>query len=446
MTYQEAVTMPASHPITGLFPDFQRDPLDLLERSREYGDVVRMRFLHRYNYVPHHPEAIQEILVKKVDKFRRDPFTSSAFRPFTGEGLLLSEGDYWKRQRKMMQPAFHTQRIQHYADTIVEHTEKLMQDWQTSGTRDIQADMVHLTSGIVGLTLFGQDASADSGKIGALLGELNGLALKHSQQLVQLPLWIPTAHNRAINRLVSAFDKIVMRFIEARQKTMEDTGDLLSMLLLSEDEQGEAMSAQEVRNEAVTIFLAGNDTTAVTMTWALYLLSQYPDVVAKIRAEVEAVAPGRALQFTDLPQLPYMDAVVKEVQRLYPVTWAFSRECIEDTDIAGYRIPKNSLITLSPWTMHRNPELWENPLAFTPERFLEGNDIPKYAYFPFGGGQRICIGNNFAMMEMRLILASIVRQMDLAYAGEEAPKPNPLIVLQPDKRVMMQVKQVEFSF
>lgn len=442
MTNNTVPNMPSTHPVFGVFTEFQNDPLDLLERSRAFGDVVRMRFFNRSNYVMHHPDAVQQVLVKNADKFQKDPFISGALEPFIGNGLVRSEGEHWKRQRKMMQPAFHTQRIRHYADTMVERTQALMQDWQHNPERDIQADMVHLTSGIIGLTLFGHNASDQSERISKLLLEFNQLTLQRAQQ-INLPRWMPTAHNRAINELVSAFDSIIMQFIEERRKEMIDHGDLLSMLLLSEDENGQRMSAQEVRDEAATLFLAGNDTTAVSLTWTLYLLSQHPDIVEKIRAEVDSVATGRALSFEDLRAMPYVDAVIKESQRLYPSAWAFSRECIADTEIMGYHIPKNSVVTLSPWVMHHDETLWDEAHAFKPERFLEENDLPKYAYYPFGGGQRVCIGNNFAMMEMRLILATIVRQMQVDYINAEAPHPDPLLVLQPDKRVNIKARILE---
>ncbi|MEM9950000.1 MAG: cytochrome P450 [Chloroflexota bacterium] len=443
MSAKVAPQMPDSHLIAGLFFDFQRDPLDLLERARTYGDVVRMRFAYKQNYVMNHPDAVQEVLVKQANKFRKDDFIRNAFEPFIGNGLTISEGDHWKKQRKLLAPAFHAQRIRHYAETIIAQTHLLLEKWQTEPNRDLQNDMVYLTTGIVGLTLFGDDASQQSDEISQLLGEVNQLFIERSQQIASLPRWMPTQHNRNLNRVVSAFDEIVHRFIHERQQTMADRGDLLSMLLLSEDENGNRMSPQEVRDEAVTIFLAGNDTTASALTWMLYALTQHPDVLDKIRHEVEAIAPSRDLSFDDLRDLSYLNAVIDEVQRLYPVTWAFSRECITDCEIMGYHIPAKSIITLPSYSIHRDPTWWDEPLTFKPERFIGEHQRPKYSYFPFGGGRRVCIGSNLALMEIRLVVATIVRHMDIVYTNDDPLKPNPMMVMQPNQRVQMHVTQRE---
>ncbi len=442
MSEKVVPVMPSSNLIAGSFLDFRNDPLALIEASRAYGDVVKMRFMHRSNYIMHHPDAVQQVLVKQADHFRKDDFIRSAFEPFIGNGLTISEGDHWKKQRKLMTPAFHTQRIRHYADTIVAQTNLLLNQWQESPDRDILNDMVYLTTGIVGLTMFGEDASSQSNKISRLLNEVNQLFIKRAQQ-INVPRWMPTQHNRDLDRVVSAFDEIIHAFIEERQKNPIDRGDLLSMLLLSEDEDGNRMSPQEVRDEAVTIFLAGNDTTASALTWTLYALSQHDGVLNKIRAEVEQIAYNRDLEFDDLRQLTYLDAVVNEVQRLYPVTWAFSRECVEDCEIMGYHIPAKSIITLSPYMMHRDPMWWDDPLTFNPERFIGDHDRPKYSYYPFGGGKRMCIGSNLALMEIRLIIATIAHNMNIHYSNLKPLRPNPQMVMQPNQRVNMQVTQRE---
>ena len=440
MTLQEAPIMPATHPIMGLFGEFQKDPLSLFEQSRQYGDVVRMRFANRMNYVLHHPEAIQQVLVKQAKKFRKDDFIRNAFEPFIGNGLTISEGDHWKRQRKLIAPAFHAQRIQHYADTMVEQTHKLIADWQQTSQRDIQADMVHLNTSIIGLTLFGEDVSNQSDHVRQQLIGLNTLFTQRAQQ-INVPRWLPTPHNRAINQTVAAVDAIVVPLIEKRRQSGEDRGDLLSMLLLSETEDGQRMTPQEVRDEAVTLFLAGNDTTSAALTWIFYLLSQHPEVVQKVREEVDSIAPDGKIRFEQLRQFIYLDSVIKEAQRLYPAAWGFSRECIEDANIIGYNVPKKSIITLPIWAMHRHPAYWDEPEVFNPERFANTDDVPKYAYFPFGGGARVCIGNSLASMEMQLVVATVIQHVDIVVMVSDAPQPNPSLVLQPATPLVLKVAQ-----
>lgn len=440
MTLKDAPLMPASHPILGVFNEFQNDPLNLLERTLPYGDVVRMRFLNRFNYVMNHPDAVQQVLVKQATKFRKDDFIRNAFEPFIGEGLTIAEGDHWKRQRKLIAPAFHTQRIQHYADVMINHTHKLIEDWQRNLQRDIQSDMVQLNSGIIGETLFGEDVSEQAASLREHLQEMNRLFIQRAQQ-INVPRWVPTKHNRDLDRIVAKLDAIVVPMIDKRRASGEDTGDLLSMLLLSETEYGERMSDKHVRDEAVMLFLAGNDTSSAALTWAFYLLVQHPDVVQKIRDEVDAIAPNRRLGFEDLHQLAYTDAVLKEVQRVYPSAWAFSRECIADAEIMGYRVPAKSVITLSPWVMHHNPAIWDEPQTFNPERFIGQDNRHKYAYFPFGGGQRVCIGSSFASMEMRLVVATLVQHMELIEMLSDAPNPDASLVLQPDKPLVLQVAE-----
>ena len=440
MTLQEAPMMPATHPILGLFGEFQKDPLGLFEQSRQYGDVVRMRFANRTNFVLHHPEAIQQVLVKQAKKFRKDDFIRNAFEPFIGNGLTISEGDHWKRQRKLIAPAFHAQRIQNYADTMVEQTHNLIAEWQQSPQRDIQEDIVRLNTSIIGLTLFGEDVSNQSDYIREQLIALNTLFTQRAQQ-INVPRWLPTPHNRALDQAVAAVDAIVVPLIEKRQLSGEDKGDLLSMLLLSETEDGQHMTPREVRDEAVTLFLAGNDTTSAALTWIFYLLSQHPDVVQKIREEVDTIAPDGRIRFEQLRQFAYLDSVIKEAQRIYPAAWGFSRECIEDADIMGYKVPKKSIITLPIWAMHRHPHYWDEPEVFNPERFANADTIPKYTYFPFGGGARVCIGNSLATMQMQLVVATVLQHVDIVQMVSDAPKPNPTLVLQPATPLVLKVAE-----
>jgi cytochrome P450 len=380
----------------------------------------------------YHPDDVHDVLVKRASKFYKPRQTKTIFNRFLGNGLIVSDGDFWKRQRKLAQPAFHTRRIEAYAQTMVEYTHKLMDGWHDGEARDADQEMMKLTMSIVAKTLFDADVSGDADEIGAAMTVIQEIVNKQFNSLLPpLPEWIPTQENRREHKAVEALDRVIGRIINERRASGEDKGDLLSMLLLAEDENGERMTDSQVRDEAMTLFLAGHETTSNALTWTWYLLSQHPEVEAKLHDELAIVLGGRAPTLADLGQLKYTEMIIKESLRLYPPAWGFSREPLEDVEVGGYTLEKGKPVFVIPYIQHRDPRWFDTPERFLPERWGEGLEerLPKNAYIPFGGGPRICIGNSFALMEARLLLATIAQQYRLTLKPGYTVTPEPLITM-----------------
>ncbi len=435
-------TMPG-HWLFGNFTQFQENPLALFSTARNYGDMVRLRFVYSYNYLLLHPDLIHEVLVAKAASVSKDRFIKNSLGVFIGQGLTMNEGESWKRQRKLIQPAFHAQRIARYADMMVQHTQAMITHWQNNNVHDIGQDMIRLTSGITSQTLFGTDISHEAKNIMALMDELQ-LLFRERTQTPAYPLWLPTDHNRRVKALTTKIDALVLGMVKARRISGEiDRGDLLSMLLMAQDDDGSGMDERQVRDETVTLFLAGNDTTYNALLWVWYLLSQNPAAEAKLQAELAAVLGGRLPTMADLPRLPYLEMIIKETLRLYPSAWAFVREATSDVEIGGMTFHKGATFTVSPYATHHDPRFFPQPEKFMPERFSAENEptIPKYAYFPFGGGPRVCIGNAFAMMEMKLIVATIAQHFTLALASGHRVELEAYISLRPKYGMKMVVQE-----
>jgi cytochrome P450 len=386
------------------------------------------------------PELIHEILVEKADKFHKGAVMKRGLVPFIGNGLVTSDGDFWRRQRKLAQPAFHAKRIENYAGTMVDHTLNMLENWRDGRTIRIDREMMKLTLGIACKTLFDTDVSGDAERVAVLLAEVLDITNERFSAVINLPEWLPTPKRARTAKLIAELDAIIQRFIDERRKTNEDRGDLLSMLILAEDENGEHMSDKQLRDEVMTLFFAGHETTANALTWAWYLLSQHAEVRQKLWAEVDSVLGGRAPTLADLSNLPYSDRVIKEALRLYPPAPGMNREPIEDVTVGGYDVPKGVQLSLSIYAMHRSARYFENPEQFEPERFSPEREkqIPRYAYLPFGGGPRVCIGNMFAMMEARLVLATVAARYDLALLPEPQVVPEQLVTIRPRYGIQMQ--------
>jgi cytochrome P450 len=334
-----------------------------------------------------------------------------------GEGLLTSEKQFHLRQRRLAQPAFHRQRIAGYAATLVECAQRTSAGWKDGETRDISEDMMRLTLAVVARTLFSADVEKEAPEIGQaltdVLGLFNMLMIPFTDLIQKLPL--PSV--RRFKRARDFLDKTIYGIIDERRRTGADHGDLLSMLLFAQDEQGDggSMTDTQVRDEAMTLFLAGHETTANALTWTWYLLSQHPEVEARMRQELQRVLAGRTPAFEDIPNLSYTEMVFAESMRLYPPAWGVSRLVLEDYSAGGYEIPKGSIVIMSPYVMHRNPKYFPDPERFMPERWTPEfkETRPKFAYFPFGGGPRMCIGERFAWTEGILVLATIAQTWHL---------------------------------
>jgi cytochrome P450 len=425
---------PKGHPILGVMPEFNRDTLAFITRCREYGDVVRARFFYVTCYFLYNPDDIEYVLSTNAKNFIKSmSVRSNFFHRLIGNGLLTSEGEFWRRQRRLAQPAFHRQRISSYGDVMVEYSERKISSWKAGETRDVHRDMMHLTLEIVAKTLFNADVSGDADRVGAILSEIVKPFASQATIKWILDNRLPTPAHRRFHRLAKQIDEIVYRIIEERRASGRDEGDLLSMLLQAQDEDGSQMTDKQLRDEVITLFLAGHETTALTLSWAWYLLALNPEAERRFHEELETVLHGRAPTFSDLPQLKYTEMIAKESMRLYPPAYGVGREAIEECEIGGFRVPQGTQIFAFQWATQRDPRYFDKPEAFNPERWTQefADSLPKYAYFPFGGGPRACIGNSFAMMEIVLVLATIGQRFRLKLLPDHPVTILPAMSLRP---------------
>ena len=419
----------------GSLLEFRRNNLAFYERcAREFGDVAFYRFGPKQIYQVNHPDLVEYVLVSGNRHFTKN-FAIRILDPVLGNGLVSSEGNFWLRQRKLMQPAFLRPRLASYGPLMVAATERLLATWQDGQPRALHADMMQLTLQIAAEVLFGADVPADAVQIVAASAEIiQGYFADRFEGLLPVPRWLPTPGNRRLKRAVRRLDEIVYGFIKQRRAGGEDRGDLLSILLRARDEDdGSRMTDRQLRDEVMTLFLAGHETTALALSWAWYLLARHPDVEAKLLAELHAVLGGRTPTAADVPRLRYAEHVMLETMRLYPPVYAFGREAAEECELGGWRVPVGANVFLVQWTMHRDPRWFPEPARFDPDRWADGlvQRIPKYAYFPFGGGPRVCIGNTFALMEAVLVLATILPRFHITLDPAHPVTPWPSITLRP---------------
>ena len=394
--------------------EFQRDPLTYCtELARDYGPIVRF-YVGPYDwYMLTDPEDIYDVLVRRWDVFHKPRLNKRIFRFFLGESLLSADGEQWKRLHKMVQPAFHRRRIEAYADFMVEATERMTQRWRPGAEIDFSAEMTDLTLHIVGKTLFDADVSAAADRIRGAMQVINRVLVDHVNKPVPVPKWWPSKPNREKHHAIEAIEDVVRQLVDQRRRDGIDRGDLLSTLVFTTDEQGRGLSDKEIRDAAMTLIFAGHDTTSYAVTWMWYLLAQNPEPLSKVQRELDEVVGGRAVTNADLKNLPYLEMVVKESLRLLPSVWCFMREPTEEVEVGEYTIPRGGQVFISPYIMHRLPHVFERPNEFVPERFTREGEraIPRGAYIPFSIGPRVCQGKQFAMMEARLILATILQRL-----------------------------------
>ena len=431
---------PKGHWFLGNLPGFKRDRLGFFDDlHRDYGDVVAIRLgPRRRAFAVYHPDLIEEVLVTRNRHFIKH-FALRSTRRTLGFGLLTSEGDFWRRQRRLAQPAFARDRVAAHASVMVELAERMLATWADGQARDAQEDMMRLTLEIVARTLFGADISGETAEISEAMETLMRSFTRRINSMVRLPEYVPTPNHLRLNRAARHLDRIIFDLIAQRRASGEDRGDLLSLLLHARDDEGGGgrMTDRQLRDEAMTLFMAGHETTANTLAWAWYLLADHPEVEAKLHAELDAVLGGRAPTYADLPRLTYTEHVITEALRVYPTVWIVGREAIEPCQVGEYRVPVGTTVFMPQWTVHHDPRWFDDPMAFRPERWADGlaKRIPRYAYFPFGGGPRICIGNGFAMMEAVLLLATIARRYRLGLAPGATVKPWATMTLRPEAGV-----------
>ncbi|MBE0688922.1 MAG: cytochrome P450, partial [Anaerolineae bacterium] len=337
-------TGPKGHFLLGHLPEFSADTLAFMLKMREYGDIVKLRFGPFPVYVLNHPDVIHDVLVSHADKHHKSTVTKTVLEPVLGNGIFTSEGEFWRRQRKLVQPAFHTKRIGAYADIITSYAERMLEGWQSGARLAVDDEMTHLTMRIISKTLFDADAASDV----ELIGDAISIVLKNTDerfnQVPTIPYWVPNRINRQLRANIAKLDTLIQRFIDERRASGDDKGDLLSMLLAAQDDDGGVMTDKQVRDEALTLFGAGHETTAVTLTWTWYLLSQHPDVEAKLHEELSQVLNGRTPVLDDLPKLKYTEMVIKESMRLFPPAWGTTREVIDSNQILEYPLKKSDTL------------------------------------------------------------------------------------------------------
>jgi cytochrome P450 len=413
--------------------------------AREYGDVIFFRFLNVPICLVVHPDGIEKILVKDQANFlkARD---YRALRPILGNGLLTSEGEFWQSQRKLIQPAFRHENVVTYAQVMTQAAASMLAGWKPGETRDVHADMMNLTLEIVAKSLFGSDVSEHARGVANAMAVVMDLFTAQANWAFVLPDRMPTPKSRRLRQCIKRLNEVVYKLIRARRKAAAGheaiaRGDLLSTLLGVHDESGDRMTDEQLRDEIMTLFLAGHDTTANALTWTWYLLAQNPKVDAALAAELREVLGNRAPSATDLPRLPYTDMVIKESMRLYPPAWGVGRRAIHDFELDGYRIPARTNIFLLQWVTQRDPRFYRDPERFDPERWrhdpIRTGKIPRFAYFPFGGGPRVCVGAGFAMMEATLLLATIAQRYRLTLVPNQQIEPLFSVTLRPKNGLRM---------
>jgi cytochrome P450 len=417
--------------------------------TQQYGDVVRISFLNQEGYLLNHPDAVKHILQSHHLQYSKDVYALTFLKALLGEGLLTSEGTSWLRQRRLMQPAFHRKRLSTLSTIMTDATCDMLDRWQDIAQRgdvlDVAQEMMRLTLRNVGLALLSRDLSNEMDRLGHAFATYRTLLMQYLYTPFP-PLGVPTPRNRRLQATIRELDTIIEGIISERRQQNTATGDLLSLLLQARDEEtGEGMSDRQVRDEVMTLLLAGHETTATALTWTWYLLSQHSKVEDRLHAELDEVLAGQPPTVEHLPSLSYTRMILDESLRLYPPTFSLSRRALVDDEIGGYVLPAKSTILLCPYTTHRHPAFWEDPDEFNPERFLPERAAgrPHFAYFPFGGGPRQCIGNQFALMEAQLILASVAQRYRLRLASQHRVEAEVMLTIRPRHGLPMTLKPAE---
>jgi cytochrome P450 len=448
-TFRKIPPGPRGHWLLGSMPAFLDDSLGYLLRvANDYGDVVRYRVAHMTWYQVNHPDGIARILQENNRNYSKGALTLGILRPVAGNGLFLSEGDFWLRQRRLMQPSFHHRHIAAFGTMMVDATRVMLDRWDAhaAGSRpiDVMQAMSRLTLEIASRALFSTPAGDATGVEEAVATMAEDIGYRFAVPFYPPPR-VPTPRNRRQRAALQALDTAVYGIIAARRRGETSGDDLLGLLMSVRDEDtGQGMSDKQLRDEVITLFVAGHETTAVALAWVWHLLAAHSDAAERVRAEQAGVLGDRAPALADLPKLPYARMVIDETMRLYPPAWITNRQAIADDEVCGYRIPAGAIVLISPYVMHRHPAYWERPALFEPERFAPERAAgrPNYAYFPFGGGPRQCIGKGLALMEAQLILAMVARRFRLRHAPGHAVEPQALLTLRPRGGLPMFVERV----
>lgn len=412
-----------------------------------HGDVIGYRFGPIRALLLAHPEHVQHVLMANQANYDKKVISYQRMKTLLGEGLLTSQGRFWQRQRRIAQPAFNHRRIVSFAGAMVRAAEETSAAWSAGGedTVDVHREMMRLTLRIAAETLFGADVSSDAAAVGRALNAVLADFNERLYALLPLPEWIPTPANRRLVRAKRTLDELVLRIIAERRHSSARPDDLLTRLMEARDQEtGETMTDRQLRDESMTMLIAGHETTAGALAFTWYLLAKHPDVARRLRAELDDVLGGRPPAAEDLSDLPYTKAVIEESMRLYPPAWVVERRAIRDDAVGGFKIPARTVVMTSSWVTHRHPDFWDDPERFDPDRFLPGAPRLKhrFAYYPFGGGPRVCVGGAFAMLEARLVLATLAQRHELDLIPGDRLELDPNVTLRPRAGLRMTVRDV----
>jgi len=429
---------PHGYPVLGALPQVMKDPLQVLSRMvREYGDLVCLGgFGSQKFYLVTHPRDIEHVWKTHHKNYVRGS-NFKLLRPLGGNGLFLNEGEPWRTQRRLLQPAFHLPRLMGMADTINASTEAMLERWRhgigPGEPFDLEHEMMGLLIEVSVKTLFGTEVAGDGETVHEAITTAFSILHRRVLSPVPFPWWVPFPDHVRFLRAVARLDEVVYRIIRERRQSGIEGNDVLSTLLSVRDEDGNPMPDQQIRDEVVTMLVAGHESTGASLSWTLYLLSRYPIVARRVEEELAEVLGGRTPGFHDLPNLKYLSMVLKEGLRLYPPFWMLTRTPLEDDELAGHRIPAGSILMFSSYVTHRRPDFWANPEAFDPDRFLPENceGRPPFAYFPLGGGPRVCIGSRLAEMQSLLVLAAALQRYSFHAVAGKRVEPAAMLSLRP---------------
>ena len=432
-------------PFLGNLLEFNSDRLGTLQRVAQAGDVYGLRFGPFPVILFNKPEHVHALMVEHAYDFDKGVAIHNTFRPTIGDGIFSSEGEFHRRQRKLISPPFQPRHIASYAETMGHYSEQIQRTWSDGSVIDVNQQMTNLTMSIIGKTLFDADVFTETDELGAAMTTLFGYITHRLSLLVAPPYSWPTPSNSRAHRAAALLRNRISHFIEVRRNHPIDRNDFLSILLQAKDEDGNPMSDEQVMAECLTLFGAGHETTATALAWTWYLLCQHPEIYEKVQQEVDNTLQGRTPSYADLAHLPYCLQVFKEAMRLYPPAYVFSRLALRNMEVDGYMIPKGFTVMFAPYTLHRRTDYFPDPERFDPERFTPEREkqLPRYAYLPFGAGPRVCIGMYFAMMEGHLLLATLAQRVSFSLLPDQAIKPDPIhhLTLRPAGAVNVAVRK-----
>ena len=422
----EAVVVPAPNLIMGHLSNFAEDNIGAVQQYAQYGDFVRIRAFNVWINLIYHPDLVQDLLVKKAKFFNKPQRLKDLFRDINPDNMFAADGERWKSEHKLIMPAFHAQRIGEYADTMVEYTKRATTNWQSGTKVNMDEVMMAVTMRIITKTMLNMELPDDVTEIEEVVENMFAIFGDRINQAILAPKWMPTKQNRQMAHIRKSLNSLMQGAINHWREVGEDRGDLLSMLMLSTYEDGSKMDDANIINELILMFAAGHETTAHTLAYTFYALATHPEIKATLQNELDTVLRGKPPTLANIRDLTYTDMVIKEAMRMYPVAQGAIREPNQDTDICGIPIKMGEIVTAPSWAIHHDERWYPNPHIFDPERFNSENEknIPKYAYIPFGGGPRVCIGNQFAMLEARMVLATIMQQFDVAIDADYVLKPT----------------------